>query len=444
MVGTRLVPVMIAAALFAALAVYVVPRGIAARDTLAMADDPVRIADRALATNFNSAVATREIEAALADNDADLARSFVELADTRHVPLDPALTAKVNAAVAEASSTSHTLVSFARGFVTGVPEDGAALAGTALGDLFVFGDIRDAAREGTHLALGEPADKMILGLACVGFAITAGTYATVGLAAPARVGLTLAKAARKTGRLGGRLAVAIGRMVRQAVDWSRLRKAVPACPSPTPAAAARVAREAVKVERAGGLLNLAADVGRIERKAGARAAMESLEGGRRRRRNCLARRQACRQGRRQDPRHHQAARPRRHHADRRQFQSRHLDTRRAVHACRLGLLAQRHDRARHLARGAPPQGAPPAERAAALRGADRRARLTRAKRFSHVKIGGECFAVGASTGLKKPKPHSIMQTTVSSSKTNDDKDRLGEGVCCRLHQHAGVRLGGAV
>ena len=277
MVGTRLVPVMIAAALFAALAVYVVPRGIAARDTLAMAGDPVRIADRALATHFNSAVATREIKAALADNDADLARSFVELADARHVPLDPALTAKVNAAVAEASSTSHTLVSFARGFVTGVPEDGAALAGTALGDLFVFGDIRDAAREGAHLALGEPTDKMILGLACVGLAITAGTYATVGLAAPARVGLTLAKAARKTGRLGGRLAVAIGRMARQAVDWSRLRKTIPGLSVAAPAAAARVARETVKLERAGGLLNLAADVGRIERKAGARAAMESLK-----------------------------------------------------------------------------------------------------------------------------------------------------------------------
>jgi len=276
-VGTRLVPVMIAAALFAALAVYVVPRGIAARDTLAMADDPVRIADRALATHFNSAVATREIEAALADNDADLARSFVELADTRHVPLDPALTAKVNAAVAEASSTSHTLVSFARGFVTGVPEDGAALAGTALGDLFVFGDIRDAAREGTHLALGQPADKMILGLACVGLAITAGTYATVGLAAPARVGLTLAKAARKTGRLGGQMAVAIGRMVRQAVDWSRLRKTIPGLSVATPAVAVRTAREAVKVERAGGLMKLATDVGRIERKAGARAAMESLK-----------------------------------------------------------------------------------------------------------------------------------------------------------------------
>jgi hypothetical protein len=273
----RLVPAAIAAALFAGLSVYAVPRGIAAYDTLATADDPAQIADRALSTQFNSAVATREIEAALADNDAELAQSFVELADARHGPLDPALTAKVNAAVAEASSTRHTLVSFAHGFVTGVPEDGAALAGTALGDLFVFGDIRDAAREGTNWVRGEPVDEMILGLASVGLAITAGTYATGGLAAPARVGVTLAKAARKTGRLGGGMAVAIGRMVRQAVDWGRLRKSVSGLSVAAPAVAVRTAREAVKIERAGGLMKLATDVGRIERKAGARAALDSLK-----------------------------------------------------------------------------------------------------------------------------------------------------------------------
>ena len=54
------------------------------------------------------------------------------------------------------------------------------LAGTALGDLFVFGDIRDAVREGARLATGGAADELVLGLACAGLAITAGTYATLG------------------------------------------------------------------------------------------------------------------------------------------------------------------------------------------------------------------------------------------------------------------------
>ena len=75
-----------------------------------------------------------------------------------------------------------------------------------LGDLFVFGDIRDALREGKRLAAGEQADELVLGLAAAGIAITAGTYPTFGAAAPARAGLTLVKAARKTGSLGAELA----------------------------------------------------------------------------------------------------------------------------------------------------------------------------------------------------------------------------------------------
>jgi hypothetical protein len=142
----------------------------------------------------------------------------------------------------------------------------AALAGTAVGDLFVFGDIRDALREGKRLAAGEQADELVLGLAAAGIAITAGTYLTFGAAAPARAGLTLVKVARKTGSLGAELAANIGRMVRQA-GFS----------GASPGLAVRAARDAVKVERAGGLLNLARDVGRVERAAGGRAAFDGLK-----------------------------------------------------------------------------------------------------------------------------------------------------------------------
>ena len=55
------------------------------------------------------------------------------------------------------------------------PDDLAGLAGTATGDLFVFGDIRDAVRESGHLLRGEPADQFILGLACAGIAVTGPT-----------------------------------------------------------------------------------------------------------------------------------------------------------------------------------------------------------------------------------------------------------------------------
>jgi hypothetical protein len=274
---TRLAPVLLVAVFLAAGAGYMVPRGLEAQHLLSIEDDPAAIAERALDEKFNADVAQREIEAALAAKDADLAQSFVDLANDRRVALDPALTEKVTVAVAEENSARHAAQSFAMGFVTGEPNNVSSLAGTALGDLFVFGDIRDAVREGSRLASGEQADELVLGLAAVGLAITAGTYASAGVAAPARVGLSLAKAARKTGKLSGELATYVARSLRGVVDWGGLKKAVAGASVAEPAVAIRAAREAVKVEKAGSLVHLARDVGRVQAKAGTQAALDGLK-----------------------------------------------------------------------------------------------------------------------------------------------------------------------
>jgi len=237
----------------------------------------VQIADRALDQKFNAGVATREIDSALAADDADLAASFVELSKARGVSLDPAQVAKVEAAVAKANSAQQAMESFAQGLVTGEPKDATGLAGTVAGDLFVFGDIRDAVREGARWVNGEEVDQLVLGLAAVGLAITAATYASSGVAAPARVGVSLAKVARKTGRLSAELSATIGRSLRSVVDWPKLKTAIAGVSITEPALAVRAAREAVKVERAGGLLRLVGDVGRVQSKAGTKAALDGLK-----------------------------------------------------------------------------------------------------------------------------------------------------------------------
>jgi len=229
--------------LFAIAAAFFLRGGVAAHQRLAAADDPVAVTEQALAASFTRDVAEREIRNALAAGDVDLAQSFVALATERNLPIDPALASQVK------ETDQHTLTStagrFAQGLWTGEPTDIASLAGTAFGDLFVFGDIRDAAREGTRYLTGRQYDPWILGLAGVGIAITAVTYASFGVTTPERVGVSLVKAARRTGRLN-------------------------------PALAVRVAREAVKVEGAGGLVGLAQNTGRIEAKAGSQAALDSL------------------------------------------------------------------------------------------------------------------------------------------------------------------------
>jgi hypothetical protein len=275
--GSRIALPLGAAFACAIAALAIVPRGIEAEALLAAQDDPVKISDHLLDRSFTAAVATREIEAALKADDAELAKSFLDLARDRSVTIDPMLAERVEEANSVPAVAARAAGSFAQGLIVGEPGDLVGLAGTALGDLFVFGDIRDAIREGSRMASGEPADEMILGLAGVGLALTVGTYATLGAGAPARVGLSVVKAARKTGRLTAGMVQWIGRTLRDVVDWSALRHAVGNVSLTQPAVTARAARAAIKVEKTQDLLKMAGDVGRIQSRAGTQAALDGLK-----------------------------------------------------------------------------------------------------------------------------------------------------------------------
>jgi hypothetical protein len=270
------VPLALAVA-FALAARAAAPRAFEAQFLLAAQDDPVALSDHAVARSFDAAVAAREIDAALAADDPDLAMSFLALARERDLPVEPALADKVERANARLATAARSFGNFARGLVVGEAEDISGLAGTAVGDLFVLGDVRDALREGTRLATGRDGDELVLGLACVGLAVTAGTYATVGAAALARVGLTVVKAARKTGRLGGSMAAWINRSLREVVDWTALKRALNGASIAEPAAAMRGVRGAVKAEKAQELVRLVGDVGRVQARAGTRAALDGLK-----------------------------------------------------------------------------------------------------------------------------------------------------------------------
>jgi hypothetical protein len=270
------VPFALAVALASA-ALAIGPRAFEAHLLLAAQDDPIALADHAVARSLDATVAAREIDAALAANDADLAKSFLDLARDHNVAIDPVLAERVERANAAVAVAARSVGSFARGLITGEAEDVSGLAGTALGDLFVLGDVRDAVRESARLAAGEDADEVVLALACAGLAVTAGTYATIGAAVPARVGLTVVKAARKTGRLGGAMAAWLNHSLREIVDWTTLKGAVRSGGLAGPAAAVRSMREAIRTEKAQALVRFAGDVGRVRANAGTRAALDGLK-----------------------------------------------------------------------------------------------------------------------------------------------------------------------
>jgi hypothetical protein len=254
------------------------PHAREAGNILAAQDDPVKLSEIQINSTLQSdqKIPSDQIEAALAANDPGLAQSFVDLASEQHITIAGDLSQRVNDAVSEENSSSHFAKRFATGLVTGNADDAASLTGTVAGDLFVFGDIRDVVRESQHLVMGEDTDHLVLGLATAGLAVTAATYVSFGGAAPVRAGLTLVKDARKVGRLGEGLTEWAGRSARGLVDAPMLQNAVASGSVLHPGQTVSAIKAAFHVEKAGALVRLAKDVGRVGERAGARGALDTL------------------------------------------------------------------------------------------------------------------------------------------------------------------------
>lgn len=208
------------------------------------AEEPEKLADMQLAETFDADLAVTEIKAALDRDDIELAESFLALADERAVAVPAHLKTRLANAKTTWEQAKRAVKDFGHGFLTGAPESAAGMAGATAGDLMVYGDVRDLAREGLRAAQGQQVDPLMASLAAAGLAVTVGTYMSDGLAAPARTGISMFKASRRAGKLS----------VNLVSDASRLA-------------------------RTGGtakLVNAFADLGKIESKAGARTALEGL------------------------------------------------------------------------------------------------------------------------------------------------------------------------
>jgi hypothetical protein len=240
----RFVGLIAALAILAGSAAYVGPRAGFAFALRLAADEPERLADLRLDEALDPATTAREIDDALTAGDVELAESFVALAQARGIAISTELRERVAAARTVKEQLRRSARRFGRGLITGNAEGVEGLAGAATGDLLLYGDVRDLAREGWRGIRGETVDPLIVGLASVGLAATAATYFTSGAGTPARAGISLFKAARRTGKVGVGLVSDVGRLVRTG-------------------GGARA-------------INGLADIGRIESKAGARAAIEGM------------------------------------------------------------------------------------------------------------------------------------------------------------------------
>lgn len=237
-------------------------------------DDPVALADARLDQTLTATRFSQALDAALAADDADLAKSFIELGRLRR--LAPTAEQERRLAALDAEAEEKTVEDFTQGFLHGARDNGPAFTGALIGDLTGYGDLRDLWSEGEKVRRGEEPDQLVVGLAAAGLALSAVTWSSVGALLPARSGMTIVKSAQKAGRLSRPLARALGATAAKAVDREALTAGFSAV-AKADFAAARAA--AVKVVRPGALATFRAvgeDAAAIYRRAGASGVKDAL------------------------------------------------------------------------------------------------------------------------------------------------------------------------
>jgi hypothetical protein len=145
-------------------------------------------------------------EQASADDDADLAASYLALADDRNVVISETL----RQAVAEANAFDVTAFEedARAGFAHGEATTPAGFAAALALDLTAIGDVKDLV---VQAAAYPDHDILILSLASVGLALTGASFVTVGAATPAKLGASTLKIARKARLLHPRFVSIVAR-----------------------------------------------------------------------------------------------------------------------------------------------------------------------------------------------------------------------------------------
>jgi hypothetical protein len=213
---------------------------------------------------------------ALAQEDLDLAESLLALAESQGLVPDPTLLDQYQAAQTPAAVAKRNAGQFYAGATSGKAEDPAGLAGALAADLSGVGDIRDLVLEGRKIARGEDPDELVLGLAAVGLVATGATLASLGLAAPARGGVTTLKVAARAGRISPPLRQHLAKVARDVIDRDQARQAARAAVSLDAGAARAALSSSIRPAAFREIGDMAGDLTRVTTKAGARSAQDAL------------------------------------------------------------------------------------------------------------------------------------------------------------------------
>ena len=174
--------------------------------------------DKELKQKATKSKLTKKIEDALKKNNIQEANIYKNLATMLHITLNPNLLKKIE----EKKTLLKKTKDFTYGFFSGDIKNSSSLAGSITSDFTVVGDVRDIYIQTNKIYHNKEYDKFILGLSIIGVGLTATTLLSSGGTAPIKIGTSILKTAKKSGKLTKSFSKILSKQIDKTIDFKKI------------------------------------------------------------------------------------------------------------------------------------------------------------------------------------------------------------------------------
>ena len=175
--------------------------------------------DKELKQKATKSYLTKKIKEALKKNNIKEANIYKNLANMLNISLNQNLLKTIEGKNTFLKDTKD----FASGFLSGKIENQSSFIGSVVSDFTVVGDARDIYIQTKKINQNKEYDKFTLGLSIVGVALTATTILSAGGTVPAKVGVSILKGAKKSGKLTKSFSKVITKQIDKTINLKKIK-----------------------------------------------------------------------------------------------------------------------------------------------------------------------------------------------------------------------------
>jgi len=177
-----------------------------------------------LEVNITNGYLDRHIIQASKLENFDDVKMYEELAAFLDINLSSETKEEIRKHSGTLETTLRNIKAFGLGFAKGNSDSVAGMSGSIASDMTLYGDLRDLKKEGSLYIDDKPYDTFILNISLIGVGLSASQLLSAGASTPLKVGASVLKVAKKTGKISKPFAKVLSKRLSKTVDIKVLKQ----------------------------------------------------------------------------------------------------------------------------------------------------------------------------------------------------------------------------